>query len=165
MSAWCASRCRRRWGTTTDADKKRPFSDPRHTSIRRATKQTVKATLVEQLGRIKPVFLLVFGEEQLCDSHWLNQMHGSMAVRALPQRRLCEERCFLRRGLVEQSAAEWQHAGSSAVGEEAEVANTGKASRQHMLNESAQELFRSKCQGALPAVVGIVLPTEADLIS
>src|ERR1700739_737705 len=119
MSAWCASRCSRRWGTTTGADKKRHFSDPRHTSIRRATKQTVKAALVEQQGRIKPVFVLVFGEEQLCDSHWLNQMHGSMAVRALPQRRLCEERCFLRRGLVEQSAAEGQHAGSSAVGEEA----------------------------------------------
>jgi hypothetical protein len=53
---------------------------------------------------------------------------------------------FLEPGLVKQSAAEWQHAGSSAVGEEAEVANTGKALWQHMLYESAQELFRGKCQ-------------------
>ena len=155
----------RRWRTTTGADKKGHFSDPRRTSIRRAMKQTVKAALVEQLGRIKPVFLLVFGEEELCDSHALNQIHESMAVRALPQRRLCEERCFLRRSLVEQSAAEWKHAGSSAAGEETEVADTGKASRQHMLYESAQELFRGKCQGALPAVMGVVLPAEADLSS
>ena len=62
-----------------------------------------------------------------------------------------------------QSAAEWQHAGSSAVGEEAEVADAGKALWQRMLYESAQELFRGKCQGALPAVMGIVLPAEADL--
>lgn len=87
---------KRRWGTTTGADRKRHFSDPRHTSIKRAIKHTVKAALVKQLGRIKPVSLLVFGEEQLCDSHALNQMHGSMAARALPQRRLREERCLLR---------------------------------------------------------------------
>ena len=86
-----------------------------------------------------------------------------MAMWALPQRRLREERCFLRRRLVEQSAAEWQHAGSSAVGEESEVANTGKAPWQHMLYKAAQELFGGKCQGALPAVVSVVLPAEADL--
>ena len=66
---------------------------------------------------------------------------------------------------MEQSAAERQHAGSSAVGEEAEVADTWKASRQYVLYESAQELFGGKCQGALSAVVGIVLPAEADLSS
>ena len=66
---------------------------------------------------------------------------------------------------MEQSAAEWQHAGSPAVGEEAEVADTGKASRQHMLYESAQELFGGKREGALPAVMGVVLPAEADLSS
>ena len=105
-------------------------------------KHTLKVVLVRQLGRIKRVFLLVFGEEELGDSHALNEMHEPMAVRALPQRRLCEERRFLRGSLVKQSAAEWEHAGSPTVGEEAEVADTGKASRQHMLYESAQELFR-----------------------
>ena len=66
---------------------------------------------------------------------------------------------------MEQNAAEWQHAGSSAVGEEAEVADTGKASRQHMLHEAAQELFGGKCHGALFAAVGIVLPAKADFRS
>ncbi len=64
---------------------------------------------------------------------------------------------------MEQGAAEWQHGGSSAVGEEAEVADSGKASRQYMLYESTQELVGGKCQGALPAVMGIVLPAEANL--
>ena len=69
----------------------------------------------------------------------------------------------MRRSLLEQSAAEWQRAGSSAVGEEAEVADAGKAPWQHMLYKAARELFGGKCQGALPAVVSVVLPAEADL--
>jgi len=100
-------------------------------------KHTGKAALVGHLGRIKQVSLFLFGEEQLCGRHSLNGMHESMAMRALPQRRLREERCFLRRSLVEQSAAEWQHTGSSAVGEEAEVADAGKAPWQHMLYKAA----------------------------
>ena len=59
-----------------------------------------------------------------------------------------------------QSAAEWQHLGPSAVGEEAEVADAGQASRQHMLYEAAQELFSGKCHGALLAVASIVLPVR-----
>jgi len=47
-------------------------------------KHMVKAALVKQLGRIKPVFLLMFGEEELCDSHALNQIHDSMTAQALP---------------------------------------------------------------------------------
>ena len=86
-----------------------------------------------------------------------------MAMWALPQRRLREEGCFLRRRLVEQSAAEWQHAGSSAVGEESEVADTWKAAWQHVLYEAAQELLGGECECTLLAVVGIVLPAEADL--
>ena len=54
------------------ADRERHFSELRHTSTKCALKQTVKATLVKQLGRIKSVFHLVFSEEQLCDSHALN---------------------------------------------------------------------------------------------
>jgi hypothetical protein len=95
-------------------------------------KHTVKAALVRQLGGIKQVFLFQFGEEELRGSHPLNEMHELMAARALPQRGLCEERCFGGRSLVEQSAAEWQHASSSAVGEEAEVADTWKALWQHV---------------------------------
>ena len=66
---------------------------------------------------------------------------------------------------MEQSAAEWQHVGSPAVGEQAEVADAGKASWQHMLDEAAQELFGGKYHRALLAVVSIVLPAEAELSS
>ena len=66
---------------------------------------------------------------------------------------------------MEQGAAEWQHVGSPAVGEKAEIADAGKASRQHMLYETAQELFGGKYHRALLAVVSIVLPAEADLSS
>jgi hypothetical protein len=106
-------------------------------------KHAVKAALVRRLGRIKQVSLFLFGEEQLCGRHSLNGMHESMAMRALPQRRLREERCFLRRSLVEQSAAEWQHTGSSAVGEEGEVADAGKAPWQYMLTFTKAENNRS----------------------
>jgi len=139
------------------------FSGLGHTSAKCAMKHTVNAVLVKQLGRIKAVFLLVFGEEELCGSHPFNEMHELIAARALPQRGLCEQRCFGRRSLVEQSATEWQHAGSSAIGEEAEVANTWKAPWQHVLYEAAQELFGGECESTLLAVVGIVLPAEADL--
>jgi len=47
-------------------------------------KHTVKAALIEQLGRIKPVSLFVFGEEELCGRHPLHEKHESMAVRARP---------------------------------------------------------------------------------
>jgi len=153
----------RRCGTKSGAGCEEPFSGLRHTSTKRAMKHAVRAALVRRLGRIKQVSRFLFGEEKLCGSYPLKETHGSMAMWALPQRRLREEGCFLRRRLVEQSAAEWQHAGSSAVGEEAEVADTGKAPWQHMLYESAQELLGGECKFTLPAVVGIVLPAEADL--
>jgi hypothetical protein len=44
---------------------------------------------------------------------------------------------------VEQSAAEWQHTGSSAVGEEGEVADAGKAPWQYMLTFTKAENNRS----------------------
>jgi hypothetical protein len=125
------------------ADGKRRSSDPRHTSIKRAMKHTVKAALVRRLERIKPVSPFLFGEEELGSRHPLHEKHESMAVRARPWGGLRGERCFLSRSLVEQSAAEWQQ----------------------MLYEAAQELFGGKCQNALPAVVGVVLPAEADLSS
>ena len=63
---------------------------------------------------------------------------------------------------MEQSAAERQHPGSSAVSEEAEIADAGKASGQDMLQEAAQELFGGQCHGTLLAVVSVVLPAEVD---
>jgi hypothetical protein len=142
-----------------------PFLGLRHTSTEHAVRHAAKTALVWQLGRIKQLSLFLVGEEELRGSHPFNEMHELMAARALPQRRLCEDWCFDGRSLVEQSAAEWQHAGSPAVGEEAEVADTWKAAWQHVLYEAAQELFGGECKVALPAVVGLVLPAEADLSS
>jgi hypothetical protein len=68
-----------RWGYET------PFFGLRHTSTKHAVKHTVKAALARHLGRIKAVFLFMFGEEELCGSHPRNEMHESMAARALPQ--------------------------------------------------------------------------------
>ena len=64
---------------------------------------------------------------------------------------------------MEQSAAEWQRAGSPAVGEEAEVADAGKASRQHGCTNWRRNSSEASVRVALPAVVGVVLPAEADL--
>ena len=64
---------------------KRHFSEPGHTSIKHAMKPAVKAVLVRRLGRIKQVFLLVFGEEELCGRHSLNEMHQFMAVHLLSE--------------------------------------------------------------------------------
>ena len=141
------------------------YSGLRHTSSEHAARHTVKAALLWELRGVKQVYLLSFSEEELCGREPFDEIHGAMAVRALPERGFCEEKCFRWRSLVKQNAAEWQHAGSSAVGEEAEVADAGKAPRQHMLYEAAQELVSGKCHGALLAVMSIVLPAEADLSS
>src|SRR5271170_4067109 len=90
-------------------------------------------------------------------------MHEAMAVRAVPWSRCCGGKHFSGRDLVESGAAERQHPGSSAVGEPAEVADAGKATRQDMLDETAQELFGSKGHGALFTAMGVILPAEADL--
>ena len=63
---------------------KRHVSELGHTSIKRAMKHALTGALVKQLGRIKQVSPFLFGEEQLCGRHSLNEKHGAMAVRALP---------------------------------------------------------------------------------
>ena len=135
----------------------------RHTSSRHAAKHTMIATWSWRLGRVKQVYLRWLSEEELCDrepstrcmSPWQRGHFHSVVG--------CAAEEVSAGGLVEQSAAERQHPGSSAVGEQAEVADARKASRQHMLDESAQELFGSKYHRALLAVVRVVLPAEADL--
>ena len=60
-----------------------PFSDLRHTSGEHAVKHTMNAALLRQLGGVKQVRLLWFGEEELCSSHSLKKMHEAMAARTL----------------------------------------------------------------------------------
>ena len=56
----------------------------RHTSSEHAAKHTVKAALHWQLGGVKQVYLLSLSEEELCDREPLDEMHESVAPRALP---------------------------------------------------------------------------------
>ena len=60
------------------------YSGLRHTSSEHAAKHTVKAVLIWQLGGVKRVGLLWFSEEELCDREPFDEMHESMAARALP---------------------------------------------------------------------------------
>ena len=60
------------------------YSGLRHTSSEHAAKHTVKAALLWQLGGVKQVYLLSFSEEELCDREPFDEMHESMAARALP---------------------------------------------------------------------------------
>ena len=74
--------------------------------------------------------LLWFGEEESRGREQFDEMHEPMSARALPQHGLCDGWCFGGKRLIEQGAAERQHVGSSAVGEEAEIADARKASWQ-----------------------------------
>ena len=74
----------KRMRNAASAGWKAPFSGLRHTSSKRAVKHTMKAALVRQLGGVKQVCLLSFGEEELCGREPFDKMHESMAVRALP---------------------------------------------------------------------------------
>ena len=66
------------------ADAKALFSGMRHTSSKHAGKHTVSAAWSWRLGRVKQVCLLSFSEEELCGREPFDEMHESMAVRALP---------------------------------------------------------------------------------
>ena len=60
------------------------FSELRHTSSECAVKHTMSSALIWGLGRVKQVYLLSLSEEELCDREPFDQMHESMAERALP---------------------------------------------------------------------------------
>jgi hypothetical protein len=60
------------------------FSGMRHSSSGRAAKHTGTAALFWQLGGVKQVCLPSFSEEELCDREPFDEMHESMAARALP---------------------------------------------------------------------------------
>jgi ribonuclease HII len=65
---------------------------------------------------------------------------------------------------AEQSAAALERGVSSAVGEEAKVADANQAAGQHVKQESAQELVSGNGHDLLLAAVGIVSPSERDAI-
>ena len=62
----------------------------------------------------------------------------------------------------EQSAALDQFLFANAIGEEAELANADQAGRQHVEQETADELDRIQGHGLGSGVIGVVFPVEAD---
>ena len=71
----------------------------------------------------------------------------------------------MRHGLVgEQALTERQESGTAASGEEAERADADKAAEQDVEQEAAQELLGTERHHSLLITVGIVLPTESNLV-
>jgi hypothetical protein len=71
----------------------------------------------------------------------------------------------VRHGLVgEQALTEGQESGAPAIGQEAERADADKAARQDVEQEAAQELLRTERHHSLLITVGIILPTESNLV-
>src|ERR1700685_3575545 len=64
---------------------------------------------------------------------------------------------------TKQVEAEGQQGGSSAGGEEAEVADAEEAWRQQVEQEAAEELIDGQAHDSLLVAVGGVPPAEADL--
>jgi hypothetical protein len=97
--------------------------------------------------------LLSFGKEELGRREFFDRLHESLTVGATPGRVLGSGRHFDGRSLVEPCTAKRQNPAAHPIREPTEVADTWKTSRQNMLHEAAQELFRCKCHRSLFAAV------------
>jgi hypothetical protein len=72
---------------------------------------------------------------------------------------------WVRRGMVgEQSLTKGQECCAPAIGQEAERADADKAAGQDVEQEAAQELLRTERHHSLLITVGIILPTESNLV-
>jgi hypothetical protein len=72
---------------------------------------------------------------------------------------------WVRQGLVgEQALTEGEESGAPPIGQEPERADADKASRQDVEQEAAQELLRTERHHSLLITVGIILPTESNLV-
>ena len=71
----------------------------------------------------------------------------------------------MRHGLVgEQALTEGQEGGAPPISQEAERADADQAAGQDVEQEAAQELLRTQCHHSLLITVGIILPTESNLV-
>ena len=71
----------------------------------------------------------------------------------------------MRHGLDgEQALTEGQEGGAPAISQEAERADADKAAGQDVEPEAAQELLRTERHHSLLIPVGIILPTESNLV-
>ena len=71
----------------------------------------------------------------------------------------------MRHGLVgEQALTEGEESGAPAIGQEAERADADKAAGQDVEQEAAQELLRTEGHHSLLSTVGIIFPSESNLV-
>ncbi len=125
-------------------------------------KHAVQTALMRRLRRIKQA-LFLFGEEQLCSRIRSTRCMSPWQCGHVHSKGFLRGAAFLIRSLVEQSAAERQHAGSSAAGEETEV-GYGESLAAACCTNRRKNFFEAR-SGALPAVMGVVLPAETYLSS
>ena len=67
--------------------------------------------------------------------------------------------------LMKQASAEGELAGPAAIGEQSVVTQPGKATRQHMQQEAANELVGVEAHHLDPVAVGVVAPPEANVLA
>jgi hypothetical protein len=65
--------------------------------------------------------------------------------------------------LLEQPEAEWKQLLSSAVGQEAEIADPHKARWQEVEQKASQELIDREAHNPLAVAMGRVSPAECDI--
>jgi hypothetical protein len=90
----------------------------------------------------------------------LDYPHYALATRAMPDRRFGGGgRIWWWRGR-QQSSAERQQPTTASIGQKAEVANAGEASRENVFQETAQERFVRQGHRPPLAAMGVVFPEE-----
>lgn len=92
----------------------------------------------------------------------LDDAHLPMAMRAMGLLQLI--RSFQGMGgLMQKGSTEWKQVSSSPICKPAEIANTGQALGQSVLQEAEQKLLAGKSLRALLIVMSIILPSESHV--
>lgn len=106
-------------------------------------------------------------EEELRGGEALDNLHGSAAKRALPQRVNGQRRrggagCW-RMGLLEQARTEWKEFCSPPISKKSEVADAHKTVWQQVKKEAAQELFDGQSHQPRLVAMSRVAPAKNDV--
>jgi hypothetical protein len=91
---------------------------------------------------------------------------GSTLWARSAERRLllfCQQRAWIRRGSAETKSTEGERLTAVAVGKQSEVPDLNEAGRQHVKQETADELDRIKLHDTASVVVSGVPPAETPL--
>jgi len=144
-------------------DRSGSFAGPRTRRPGMRGQRAAVVRLVQRSGSVIGCSGSFSSEEELSCGEPLDDVHGSMAKRTVPEGRLDVGGCGVRRyWLVKQAPAERKQFSAFTIGHPSEVTDPWKPSGQHMLHEATQELIGRKCHGALPTAVRIVLPAKSN---